>query len=107
MIAIVYLLAVLMFLRSTLFALGKKLKKITRLDTLENQQKLTGLVFIVVCILAELYRSTWFLFLGLINLLLTFTFYLQPTARTTKTILKIFSLVNILFIAIIIYNYIR
>lgn len=107
MITILYAAGGLLFLRAALFALGKKTKKIFKFDTLENQQKLTGLIFISMCIVCAIFSARWFFYLGLIDLILTFLFYLQPTARTTKTILRIFILINILFLAIIIYNYLH
>jgi hypothetical protein len=107
MITILYTAGGLLFLRAALFALGKKTKKIFKFDTLENQQKLTGLIFVAASILCAIFNVKWFFYLGLIDLILTFLFYLQPTARTTKMILRIFLVINILFLAIIIYNYLR
>jgi len=107
MIVILYTLAGLLFLRSALFALGKKTVRIGKIDTLENQQKLTGIVLIALCVISAIYKSSIFFYIGVFDFLLTFLFYLQPTARTTKSILKVFLLVNIVALAVIIYRYFR
>lgn len=92
---------ILIYLRSSLLAAGKINKKLFKNESFLLGQKICLAIFALGLALSITFRQKIFIYLNSINLIYLFLFYLQPTPRTTKMILNIFILTNILLIVLV------
>jgi len=102
-IYLTYLITYLTIGRGAYLALGLSSNKLHKKETFLMYQKISALLLIALAILCYLSKEKTLFYLTLINLVLLFFFYLQPTPRTTKKISIAFIVINIAFL---IFNFI-
>jgi len=97
----IYLLLCLFYvlaLRGAYLALGRGGKKLAKWESFLLYQKLSAIVLIILFAISLYLGLSKICYLALVNLLLLFFFYLQPTPRITKIISIVFVILNLGFL---------
>jgi len=104
LIYLIWVISFLIYLRASYLAQGKVGKKIFVGETFQLGQALSAILFLGLIALSFAAQIQLLFYLNILNLVYTFLFYLQPTPRTTRTVLKLFLLTNIVFAALYIFQ---
>jgi len=94
---IIWIIATGLYLRASSLAQGKVKTKFFAGETFLLEQKIIVSLYSIGAVVWFLMDFKYLGYLFLTNLIVTFLFYLQPTPRTTKKLLYIFILLNIIF----------
>lgn len=92
-----WVLTVSIFIWANLLAQGKRIGGGTKIPFL-LYQKILALILIIVIVFAIILGQTFYLYLYLAELFLLLLFYLQPTPRTSRYLLYIFLVANLIFL---------
>ena len=93
----IWLLAAIIYLRSSLQAIGRVKKKLFEKDGFLLGQQIIACLLALQAALAFIFSQKIIAYGAIANLIIDFLFYLQPTPRTTKKILWVFIILNIIF----------
>ncbi|MDH4358615.1 MAG: hypothetical protein OEV37_01540 [Candidatus Berkelbacteria bacterium] len=95
-----WLLAIIIYIRASLLATGTWTKKLFKQEGFLLWQKLSAVILTLSAIYALLAGVKFLAIPFAINLIFNFLFYLQPTPRTTKLLLKLFTISNLILLII-------
>jgi len=93
----IWVIGIIIYFRASYQAEGRVKSKLTNADNFITWQKFLALIFVVGEILSLISGQISFIYLFAANLFILFLFYLQPTPRTTKKVLWVFILINVIF----------
>jgi len=99
---VVWALTVIIFVWANLLAQGKRIGGQTKIPFLAYQ-KVLALIFVVMLALSVILGQMFYVYLYLAQLFLLLLFYLQPTPRTSRYLLYLFLVVNLIFLVIRIF----
>ena len=97
----IWVLSLAIFLRAAFLAIGTAKKKFPNGETFLLDQKISFTLLILGLVGAFVVKQTLFIYLFATSLLCLFLFYLQPTPRTTKLVLKIYIVLNLIFVGLL------
>ena len=103
LIYILWLLVFIVYLRASYLAIGNT-KKLFPSETFLLEQQIVALLSLAGLILSIILRKNIFIVANTANLLYILLFYLQPTPRISKLLLKLFIATNLILFIIIAPN---
>jgi hypothetical protein len=98
-ILIIWIAAILVYLRSSALAIGNA-KRAFAFETFLLGQQVSAFLSLAALVLSIIAKNNTAIVANIINLLYIFLFYLQPTPRITKILLKLFVATNIILLVV-------